>query len=311
MSGGSAPFVYVANSGPLFSGNPEPQTLSQYEVRPGGLLAPLDPPTVASAGTPYDVAVSPDGGSVYVANFVCGAFGQPYSCISQYDVRAGGALSPKTPATQPNISSTAESVAVSPDGRSVYVAAGGVYQFDVGPGGLLSPKHPAFCFHPVQPTRRLRRDGPDGQKRLRGDLLRLRRGGRRLPIRRRPRAVRSAAKSLAGCQRGRELRRRRLAGEHRGWTPSTSTGQLDAVSQGDDRRRRRPRRHEDPVLRRRRRPNRAAVDVSPPVLAGSVYVTELRPAHDRPRQSYDGRAGRSRRRPRPRLLQARGPTTWR
>ena len=35
--------------------------------------------------------MSPDGGSVYVTNFAGG--------VSQYDVGAGGALSPKSPAT--------------------------------------------------------------------------------------------------------------------------------------------------------------------------------------------------------------------
>src|SRR5205085_1732904 len=48
--------------------------------------------TVATGTLPLDVAVSPDGGSVYVTN-------AGDNSISQYDVGAGGALTPKSPAT--------------------------------------------------------------------------------------------------------------------------------------------------------------------------------------------------------------------
>ena len=47
---------------------------------------------MAAGAGPFGVAVSPDGRSVYVAN----AIGDT---VSQYDVGAGGALQPKTPAT--------------------------------------------------------------------------------------------------------------------------------------------------------------------------------------------------------------------
>ena len=52
----------------------------------------MSPATVAAGATPLGVAVSPDGGSVYVAN-------DSRDSVSQYDVGAGGALSPKSPAT--------------------------------------------------------------------------------------------------------------------------------------------------------------------------------------------------------------------
>ena len=57
---------------------------------------------------------------------------------------AGGALSPKRPATVA-AGAVAAAVAVSPDGHSVYVPnlGGRVSQYDVGAGGALSPKSPA------------------------------------------------------------------------------------------------------------------------------------------------------------------------
>ena len=218
------PSVYVANSGN--------DSVSQYDIGAGGLLAPLSPATVATGAAPFGVAVSPDGGSVYVANFrrwqrlpvrrrrgrgalaeepghgghrhrprgggepgrgerlrhqlderqrlpvrrrrrrgalaeepghgghrrrpVRGG-GEPgrgerlrrqlhrAHTVSQYDVGAGGALSPKSPATVAT-GAGPRGVAVSPDGRSVYVANSGsdsVSQYDVGAGGALSPKSPA------------------------------------------------------------------------------------------------------------------------------------------------------------------------
>ena len=68
---------------------------------------------MAAGAGPGGVAVSPDGGSVYVAN--------PTSdnVCRQYDVGAGGALSPKSPATVA-AGAILRGVAVSPDG-GVYV----------------------------------------------------------------------------------------------------------------------------------------------------------------------------------------------
>src|SRR5438876_10820303 len=57
------PFVYVAN----FAS----EDVTQYDVGAGGLLAPLVPPAVAAGNVPIGVAVSPDGGSVYVTNVHC------------------------------------------------------------------------------------------------------------------------------------------------------------------------------------------------------------------------------------------------
>ena len=64
----------------------------QYDVGADGGLSPKATATVAAGNTPVKVAVSPDGGSVYVTN----ALGDN---VSQYDVGAGGGLSPKAQAT--------------------------------------------------------------------------------------------------------------------------------------------------------------------------------------------------------------------
>ncbi len=95
-----------------------------------------------------DIAVSPDGKSVYVPDF-----GDPNGGpgVLQFDVGTGGALTPKTP---PIVAAGAqpEGIAESPDGKSVYVVnhctpdfsdLGSVSQYDVGPGGVLTPKTPA------------------------------------------------------------------------------------------------------------------------------------------------------------------------
>ena len=52
----AAPFAYVPSMG---------STVSQYDIGPGGLLAPLVPPTVGTAAA-EGAAVSPDGKSAYV-----------------------------------------------------------------------------------------------------------------------------------------------------------------------------------------------------------------------------------------------------
>jgi DNA-binding beta-propeller fold protein YncE len=87
--------------------------------------------------------------------------------ISQYDIGPFGALAPKPPATVPDGALPA-GVAVSPDGRSVYVVNltgtfvdGTVSQFDVGPGGALSPKAPATVATEKSPA--LLVVSPDGR----------------------------------------------------------------------------------------------------------------------------------------------------
>ena len=123
--------VYVTNS-PLPQGK---GTVSQYSVGAFGALVPKSPAMVSAGIAPFEIAVSPDGHSVYVTNSNGGT-------VSQYDVGAGGALAHKTPEKVPAGQSPG-GVAVSPDGQSVYVTnvgAGTVSQYDVGAGGKLGKK---------------------------------------------------------------------------------------------------------------------------------------------------------------------------
>jgi DNA-binding beta-propeller fold protein YncE len=70
----------------------------QYNVGGAGRLSPKSPFRVPAppGESPSDIAVSPDGRSVYVTNGT--AFGEP-GTVSQYNVGAGGRLSPKSPPT--------------------------------------------------------------------------------------------------------------------------------------------------------------------------------------------------------------------
>ena len=133
---GAATHVYVTNS--------QGDDVSQYAVGAGGLLASLAPPAVPAGEFPQEgIIVSPDGRSVYVAAFAAGFTGGE---VLQYDVGIDGTLSPKSPPAVP-AGAGPRQLAISPDGRSVYVADfdvhGRVLQFDVGPAGTLSPKSPA------------------------------------------------------------------------------------------------------------------------------------------------------------------------
>ena len=116
--------------------------------------------TVATGHGPNGVAISPDGRSVYVTNY-----GAASSSVSQFDVDAGGRLSPKTPAAIGGVP-TGAGLVVSPDGRSVYVANFGagdnrVSQFDVIAGGLLQAKTPATVTTGTSPVAVA--ISPDGQ----------------------------------------------------------------------------------------------------------------------------------------------------
>lgn len=113
-----------------------PRGVSQFDVGADGALSPKSPAvlldTPGSGNCPFEVAVAPDGRSVYVSAY------SPNGVVIQYDVGSDGALSPKSPATVP--AAEARGLAVSPDGRSLYVAGSSLFQFDIGADGALTPK---------------------------------------------------------------------------------------------------------------------------------------------------------------------------
>ena len=87
---------------------------------------------------------------VYAVNFVS-------NDVSQFGVGSGGALSPlATPAVAAGMGPFA--IAISPDGKSVYVAndlmngAGAISQYKVGPGDALTPMSPATVAGANEPT---------------------------------------------------------------------------------------------------------------------------------------------------------------
>ncbi len=98
---------------------------------------------VAAVFDPSGVAVRPDGRSAYVTNFAADS-------ISQYDVDAGGRLSPKSPATvsaplQPDQDrgcTQAAKARTSPRRHGLEFFFG-VLQYNVRAGGTLSPKSPS------------------------------------------------------------------------------------------------------------------------------------------------------------------------
>jgi YVTN family beta-propeller protein len=127
-------------------------SIAQYDVGDDGGLSPKSPASIPVDPVFPDpnvtriaqaIAISPDGRSVYASSFGYtpnSANVQPF--ISQFDVEAGGTLSPKNPPTVATGGQPAGLV-VSPDGDTVYVANSGsdtVSQYSVGTGGTLSFK---------------------------------------------------------------------------------------------------------------------------------------------------------------------------
>jgi 6-phosphogluconolactonase (cycloisomerase 2 family) len=143
----AAATAYVANH---INSLTVPYTVSEYAIGTGGLLSPLSPPTVVEGGGPFDVAISPNGKSVYVTNTTD-------DTVSQYNVDPiTGVLSPKNPSTVVS-GQGPEAIAVTPDGRSAYVTNAGpsndIWQYSIDPAtGTLSPKNPARIVPGVTPA---------------------------------------------------------------------------------------------------------------------------------------------------------------
>ncbi len=141
---GAVSLVVSPDHTSVYAASDNTSAVLQFSVSPAGsVLAPKKKPSVPlPAGTKAGgIAISPDGKSVYAA-FVSNTGTTPVS-VAQFDVGAGGALSPKNPAIVAAGTGPAGDVVVSADGQSVYVANTGsdtISQYDVGPGGVLTPK---------------------------------------------------------------------------------------------------------------------------------------------------------------------------
>ncbi len=140
-----APFVYVTAKGP--------NEVCQFGSLGSGALRPLTPKTVPSGPGPYDVAVTPQGTSVYVVDSPGSAAGE----VSQYTISpATGKLTPKSPKTVPTAGGPSGIIAVAPDGKSAYVpdfTAKAISQYSISPAtGKLTPMSPKTVAAPGGPT---------------------------------------------------------------------------------------------------------------------------------------------------------------
>ena len=140
-----APFVYVADTGR--------NEVSQFGSLGSGALRPLTPKTVASGPGPYDVAVSPQGTSLYVVDGLGNAAGE----VSQYTINpATGKLTPTSPKTVPTAEGPSGIIAVAPNGKNAYVpdfTAKVISQYRISPAtGKLTPMSPKTVAAPAGPT---------------------------------------------------------------------------------------------------------------------------------------------------------------
>jgi 6-phosphogluconolactonase len=140
----TVPFVYVADTGR--------NEISQFGSFPSGsgALRPLTPKAVASGPGPYDVAVSPQGTSVYAVDAPGNGAGE----VSQYTLNpATGKLTPKSPRTVPAAMGPSGIIAVAPDGKNAYVpddTAKAISQYSISPAtGKLTPMTPTTVADPV------------------------------------------------------------------------------------------------------------------------------------------------------------------
>ena len=141
-AGGQELSVAIAPDGRhLYAGDNVGRAIDEFAVNPGGTLTTVGAQSLPAGAAPDSLAVSPDGASLYVAD------GSPSNHqIDEFTIGANGTLSPKSPlsidlpfATDP------ESLAVSPDGSGLFVAAksfaGALLRYAIGAGGVLGSSY--------------------------------------------------------------------------------------------------------------------------------------------------------------------------
>lgn len=124
------------------------ECILEFNIGSDGTLT-LKSTSAAGAGAcPISLAVDHQNNMLYAAEQGCGGSGG----LEEYSIGAGGELTAESGVTAPY----ATSVAVSPDGSSLYVVganaadtAGMIYQFNISPDGTLSPKTPATVAPPA------------------------------------------------------------------------------------------------------------------------------------------------------------------
>jgi DNA-binding beta-propeller fold protein YncE len=139
-------YVYVTgNSTPA---DDNPGAVWQSTIGSGGELTPDSTPSVAAGNEPEELAITPNGQYLYVAN--SGATGT--AGVNQYAVGGGGEL---TPDPTPTVSAGANpnDVAITPNGEYAYVTnyGGGISQYAIGANGELTADPTPLVADPNEP----------------------------------------------------------------------------------------------------------------------------------------------------------------
>jgi DNA-binding beta-propeller fold protein YncE len=117
----------------VYVGGPSPARVAALDIGDAGALSAVSDSPFAAANGASALALTPDGGLLYVSNSAAGS-------ISGYNVGADGGLVP-LPGSPYGTPGTPRGIAVTPDGRRAYVAsssADAVAAFDIGADGALT-----------------------------------------------------------------------------------------------------------------------------------------------------------------------------
>lgn len=134
-------YAYVTSAGPTPGGA---GAVYEYALRTDGSAAPLAQPSIGAGINPAAIAVTRNGGYVYVVNAGDGS-------ISEYAIAANSTLAAMNPASVTNpgmhtFGATGAAAALDPTGSFLYVlntADATISQFSIGSNGQLTPLTPA------------------------------------------------------------------------------------------------------------------------------------------------------------------------